>query len=160
MRALSLLALALAAGCTTGQLDFVEVHGSMASGAVISGRVLPNIGQVPSLQPQLGIVIAVGAPINGPEDFRGIRLEWIPDLVTMGGTYPSAPDGPVIVYAVRAPPDAGTLDTTASVINGGSVTFTQDDAKKAAGTMSGLVLSRAGVTILTIDSGQFSVTKP
>jgi hypothetical protein len=156
----TLLATLLAAGCTNPTLDFVEVHGSMVSGAVIDARVVPNVGVVPSLQPSVGIVEAVGAPITGPEDFRGVRIEWVQTAISVGATFPSSPDGPVIFYAVRAVAGGSSLDTMSSVINGGSITFTGDDRQTTSGSFSGLVLSRSGQTILTIDSGAFRATKP
>ncbi|MDB4968285.1 MAG: hypothetical protein JWN44_3974 [Myxococcales bacterium] len=159
LRASSLLLLVLTAGCTSSSLDFVEVHGRFADGNVIDGRTVPNVGVVPSLQPQVGIVMAVGAPINGPEDFRGVRLEWVQTAVAVGGSYPSSPDGPVLFYVVGAPPDGGAVDTISSVVNGGTITFT-GIAKSTTGTFSGLVLSRGGQTLLTIDSGAFQATQP
>ena len=60
---------------------------------------------------------------------------------------------------MRAQAGGGTLDTMSSVINGGTVTFTSD-TKATAGSISGMVLSRNGQTLLTIDSGSFQATKP
>jgi hypothetical protein len=51
------------------------------------------------------------------------------------------------------------MSMDASLVNGGTLTFTMI-TRKATGTFSNLVLTRAGQTIATIDSGSFQATLP
>ena len=161
MRALCLAPLlSLLVGCSgNAGFDFVEAHGSLADGMSINGHNLASVARVPSLLPNLGVVIAVGSPFQGPEDLRGFRLEWVESAVTAGQSYPSDMNGPVVFYVSRSTPDAGTTTQDASVVAGGTITFTQVSTK-ILGTFSGLVLSRGGQTIATVDSGSFQATKP
>ena len=114
---------------------------------------------MPSLLPALGTVLAVGAPFHGPEDLRGFRIEWQEAAVTAGASFPSSPNGPVVFYFSRSVPDGGSMDQEASVVDGGTITFTQV-AAKITGSLSNLVLSRNGQTIATVDTGSFQATKP
>ena len=164
MRALDLAGLALplfaAAGCSSNAgFDFVEVHGTLADGAAIDGHNLANVARVPSLLPALGTVIAVGAPFSGPEDLLGFRLEWQEGAVAAGSSYPSSPNGPVVFYVSRSVPDGGAGAEDASVVDGGTITFTAV-TPKATGSLSNLVLSRGGQTIATVDTGSFQATIP
>ena len=156
----AVLLLCLVAGCTgNAGFDFVEVHGTLADGTPINGHNLASVARVPSLLAPLGQVLAVGSPFQGPEDLRGFRIEWQEANVAPGGSYPSDMNGPVVFYVSRAAPDAGAMDEEASVVTGGMITFTMI-TKKATGTFSGLVLTRGGQTIATIDSGSFQATLP
>jgi hypothetical protein len=152
--------LPLCAACTSSaSADHVEVHGSFADGSPIDARVVPNVAVVTSLQPQIGTVLAVGAPVSGPRDLLGFRIEWVQTAISVGASFPSSPDGPVVFYVIRMQPDGGAMDQEASVVNGGTITFT-DDRRKTSGTLANLVLSRNGTTILTVDNGTFEATKP
>jgi hypothetical protein len=154
------LTLAAAAGCSgNAGFDFVEVHGSLADGTAVSGHNLASVARVPSLLAPLGTVLAVGCPFQGPEDLRGFRIEWQEAAISAGQSYPSDMNGPVVFYVSRATPDAGAMDEDASVVNGGTITFTQVSTK-ILGTLSNLVLSRNGAVIATVDSGSFQATKP
>jgi hypothetical protein len=162
MRALflaGLLPFAATACSGNAGFDFVEVHGSLADGTPVNGHNLASVARVPSYITALGQVLAVGCPFQGPEDLRGFRIEWQESAIMAGTAYPSDPNGPVVFYVSRSTPDAGTNDMDASVVNGGTITFTQV-AAKTMGTLSGLVLSRGGQTIATVDSGSFQATKP
>lgn len=162
MRAVLLigLALPLCAGCSTGSsFDFIEVHGSLADGSKVEGHNLASVARVPSLLPALGTVLAIGAPFAGPEDLAGFRIEWQEANVMAGASYPSDPNGPVVFYVSRTVPDGGAMSQEASVVSGGTITFTQV-AAKITGTFSNLVLSRNGQTIATVDAGSFQATKP
>jgi len=157
---LLILAVAAAAGCSgNAGFDFVEIHGSLADGTAVSGHNLASAARVPSLLAPLGTVLALGCPFQGPEDLRGFRIEWQEAAVTAGASYPSDMNGPVVFYVSRAAPDGGAMDQEASVVNGGSITFTQVSTK-ILGSLSNLVLSRNGVVIATVDSGSFQATKP
>lgn len=160
MRACLFALVAAGAACTgNAGFDFVEVHGSFADGTVIDGHKLASAARVPSLLPALGTVLALGCPFQGPEDLRGFRIEWQEANIMAGGTYPSDPNGPVVFYVSREVPDAGAMYQDASVVAGGSITFTQVSTKTL-GTLSNLALSRNGQPIATIDSGSFQATKP
>jgi hypothetical protein len=158
MRALWLAPLLLACSGNAG-FDFVEIHGSLADGMPINGHNLAAVARVPSLLPALGTVLAVGCPFQGPEDLRGFRIEWVESAIAAGSSYPSDPNGPVVFYVSKATPDGGAMSEDASVVNGGTITFTQVSTKTL-GTLSGLVLSRGGQTIATVDAGSFQATKP
>ena len=158
MRALWLAPLLLACSGNAG-FDFVEVHGSLADGSAINGHNLGSAARVPSLLPAVGTVLALGSPFQGPEDLRGFRIEWVEAQVAAGSAYPSDPNGPVVFYVSRTTPDAGATNEDASVVNGGTVTFTQVSTK-ILGTLSNLVLSRGGQVIATVDSGSFQATRP
>lgn len=145
--------------CAPATSDFLEAHGRFADGTALDARLAAQSGSTISLQPSLGMVTALIAAANGPEDLRGLRLEWIPAQVHAGSSYPSASSGPVVFYVERTAPDGGALDLQASVVNGGAVGFT-DIRLTATGTLSNLVLARNGVTILTVASGSFSATLP
>jgi hypothetical protein len=162
MRALSLVLVMLAAGgCNNGAgFDFIEIHGSLADGATVTGHNLASTAVVPSLLPALGTVVAVGAPFDGPEDLAGYRIEWQPGAITAGASFPSDPNGPVVFYVSNMVPDGGANDQLASVVNGGTITFTSVVGKKTTGTLSNLVLVRGGVTLSTVDTGSFQATQP
>jgi len=156
----AVLLLGLVAGCTgNAGFDFIEVHGTLGDGTPVNGHNLASVARVPSLLTPLGQVLAVGSPFQGPEDLRGFRIEWQEANVHAGDSFPSDMNGPVVFYVSRATPDAGTQDEDASVVNGGTINFTMI-TRKATGTFSGLVLTRAGQTIATIDSGSFQATLP
>ncbi|HEX8951552.1 MAG TPA: hypothetical protein VF945_06885 [Polyangia bacterium] len=165
MRAVAITGLALllfgaAAGCTSNAgFDFIEAHGALADGASISGHNLASVARVPSLLPALGTVLAIGAPFSGPEDLRGFRIEWQEANIAAGASYPSDMNGPVVFYVARSVPDGGAADQQASVVNGGTITFTSL-ASKITGTLSNLVLSRNGQTLVTVDAGSFQATRP
>ena len=161
MRAFFVTLVGAAAAACSGNagFDFVEVHGSLADGTAISGHNLASAARVPSLLPALGTVLALGCPFQGPEDLRGFRIEWQEAAVTAGASYASDPNGPVVFYVSRDVPDAGVPTQDASVVNGGTITFTQVSTK-ILGTLSNLVLSRNGQVIATVDSGSFQATKP
>ena len=161
MRALLLAMLLVAAGCTgTAGFDFIEVHGSLADGTPVDGHKLASTAVVPSLLPNLGTVVAVGSPFNGPQDLAGFRIEWQAANVVAGGSYPSDPvNGPVVFYVSRFTPDAGASDEDASAVNGGTITFTTV-GQKSTGLLSNLVLVRDGVTLTTVMSGSFQGTQP
>jgi hypothetical protein len=146
-------------GCAASTSDFVEAHGSFADGTALDLHLPAQAGVTTSLQPSLGSVSALIASASGPEDLRGLRLEWFPTQVQVGTAYASAPAGPVIFYVERTQPDGGALDLQASVVNGGAVTFT-DYRRVAVGTLANLVLMRGGQTILTVASGSFRATNP
>jgi hypothetical protein len=146
-------------GCAPSTSDFLEAHGSFADGTALDLRMPAQAGVTTSLQPPLGSVSALIATTTGPEDLRGLRLEWFATQVHVGTAYASAPAGPVIFYVERTQPDGGALDLQASVVNGGAVTFT-DYRRVAVGTLSNLVLSRSGTTILTVATGSFQATNP
>lgn len=154
------LAAALAGCSGNAGFDFIEAHGSLADGSSINGHELASAAVVPSLLAPLGQVLALGAPFNGPEDLAGFRIEWQQASIAAGSTYASDPNGPVVFYFARNAPDAGANgDEEASAVNGGQITFTAV-GKKVTGTLAGLVLSRAGVTIATVDAGSFQATQP
>ena len=156
----AILLLSLAAGCTgNAGFDFIEAHGSLGDGALIDGHKLASVATVPSLITALGTVIAVGAPFQGPEDLAGFRIEWQPTNVHAGDSFPSDINGPVAFYVSRFVPDGGTNSEEASLVNGGTVTFTMI-TRKATGTFSNMVLTRNGQTIATVDSGSFQATLP
>jgi hypothetical protein len=118
----------------------------------------------PGAQPQLGNVIDLTAGATGPDTLRALRLEWLPGSVTVGAPKPSMPSGPYIFYVGSPIPDAGVFDSELSVVNGGQITFTEND-RRALGTLSNLVLQRrdaSGIerTLVTINSGSFSATNP
>ena len=162
MRALVLIALPLcgAAACSgNAGFDFIEVHGSLADGSKVEGHNLASVARVPSLLPALGTVLAIGAPFTGPEDLAGFRIEWQEANIAAGSSYPSDMNGPVVFYVSRSVPDGGAMNQEASVVNGGTITFTSV-ASKVTGTLSNLVLSRNGQTIATVDAGSFQATKP
>lgn len=164
MRAFAAIGLALplcgtAACASNAGFDFIEIHGSLADGAKIEGHNLASVARVPSLLPALGAVLAVGAPFSGPEDLRGFRIEWQEANIAAGASYPSDMNGPVVFYVSRSVPDGGAMAEDASVVNGGTISFTQV-AQKITGTLSNLVLSRNGQTIATVDAGSFQATKP
>lgn len=162
MRALVLIALPLcgAAACASNAgFDFIEVHGSLADGSKVEGHNLASVARVPSLLPALGTVVAIGSPFAGPEDLRGFRIEWQEANIAAGASYPSDMNGPVVFYVSRSVPDGGAMAEDASVVNGGTITFTQV-ASKVTGTFSNLVLSRNGQTIATVDAGSFQATRP
>ncbi len=163
MRALLFAGLALplsAAACSSSAgFDFIEIHGTLADGAAIDGHNLASVAQVPSLLPALGTVLAVGAVFSGPEDLRGFRIEWQEAAIAAGSSYPSDPNGPVVFYVSRSVPDGGAMDQDASVVNGGTITFTQVSTK-VLGTLSNLVLTRNQQIIATVASGSFQATRP
>ena len=160
MRALLLAPVVLAAACSgNAGFDFVEVHGTLADGTAVNGHNLASPARVPSLLPGLGTVLALGCPFQGPEDLKGFRIEWVESQVSAGQSYPSDPNGPVVFYVSRSVPDAGANNEDASVVNGGTITFTQVSTK-ILGTLSNLVLARGGQTIATVASGSFQATKP
>ena len=76
-----------------------------------------------------------------------------------GSALPSSATGPVVFYVSSALPDGGFLDRQLSVVDGGTVTFTTD-RRLAVGTLSNLVLSRMGQTLVTVASGSFQATNP
>jgi hypothetical protein len=155
---------ALPAGCSgNAGFDNIEAHGSLADGASINARNLASTAIVPSLLPALGVVEAVGAPFNGPEDLRGFRIEFQEASITAGSSYPSDPNGPVVFYFSFNTPDAGVNDEDARAVNGGLITFNTvgtTSGAKTTGALAGLVLSRGGVTIATVDAGFFQATHP
>ena len=166
MRIVPLVALASLVGCVSlvgcapaAPSDFIEAHGSFADGTPLDVHLAAQAGNTTSLQTQLGTVMALIAGAGGPEDLRALRLEWFPTQVQVGTAYPSAPNGPVIFYVERPQPDGGAMDLQASVVNGGAITFTSY-RHTATGTLTNLVLSRAGTTILTVASGAFQATNP
>jgi hypothetical protein len=150
-----------AGGCTgTAGFDFIEVHGTLADGTPVNGHKLASSAFVPSLLPALGVVDALGAPFFGPEDLAGYRIEWQPQSVVAGGTYPSDPvNGPVVFYVSHTLPDAGVVFQDASAVNGGTITFTSI-GDKITGNFANLVLVRDGVTLDTVMTGSFQASKP
>ncbi|HXU74252.1 MAG TPA: hypothetical protein VN947_33385 [Polyangia bacterium] len=161
MRALFAAMMLVAAGCTgNAGFDFIEVHGTLADGTPVDGHKLASTAVVPSLVANLGMVVAVGSPYNGPEDLAGFRVEWQPGNVVAGMSYPSDPvNGPVVFYVATVAPDAGVSDELGSAVNGGTITFTTV-GKKSTGTLSNLVLMRDGATLTTVTSGSFQGTQP
>jgi|KBSMisStaDraftv2_1062788.scaffolds.fasta_scaffold1244074_2 hypothetical protein len=161
MRVVFFVAAALTwAGCTgNAGFDFIEVHGSLADGTPVNGHNLASVANVQSLMPALGLVVAVGSPYFGPEDLAGFRIEWQAANVHAGDSFPSDINGPVAFYVSRQTPDGGTMLEDASLVNGGTLTFSMI-TRKATGTFSNMVLSRGGQTIITIDSGSFQATLP
>lgn len=154
------LAVVVAAGCTsTAGFDFIEVQGSLADGTPVSGHKLANVARVPSLEPQVGMVLATGAPYMGPEDLAGFRIEWVESAIAPGASFPSDPNGPVIFYVARALPDGGMVVEEASVVTGGTITF-DTVGTKITGTLSDLVLSRDGQPVVTVNVGRFQSTRP
>jgi hypothetical protein len=152
------------AGCAPTVNDFIEAHGSFADGTRLDVHLAAQTLAGPGAQPQLGNVIALTAAATGPDTLRGLRLEWLPGKITVGTAQASAPGGPVIFYVGSPIPDAGANETQLSVVNGGSITFSEND-RHAVGTLANLVLSRrdaAGTphVIVTIDSGSFSASNP
>jgi hypothetical protein len=96
----------------------------------------------------------VGA--SGPEDVRGFWRGFDPAAVQMGQSYASGQNaGNVQFYLLRPLPDGGYGDVEASLVNGGTVAFTAGGPDNFAGTLAGLVLTRAGQTIATVDTGSF-----
>jgi hypothetical protein len=159
-----LVLLLLAGGCATAPNDFIEAHGSFSDGTALDVHLAAQAQLGPSLQPQLGNVILLTAGAAGPDTLRGLRLEWLPSKVTVGMPQPSMPSGPYIFYVGRPIPDAGANDSEASVVNGGAITFTEND-RHAVGTLANLLLQRrdaSGIeqTLVTISSGSFSATNP
>lgn len=161
MRALLVGLMLLAAGCTgNAGFDFIEVHGTLADGTAVDGHKLASTAVVPSLLSNLGMVVAVGSPYDGPQDLAGFRIEWQAANVVAGASYPSDPvNGPVVFYVAKTVPDAGVSDELASAVNGGTITFTTV-GKKTTGLLSNLVLVRDGVTLTTVTSGSFQGTQP
>lgn len=156
--------LLLSAGCSTGPGDFIEAHGTFADGAPLDVHLTARTQSGPGAQPQLGNVIGVTAGASGPDTLRALRLEWLPGRVTVGTPQPSMPNGPYIFYIGGPLADAGANFTELSVVNGGAITFTEND-RLARGTLANLVLQRrdaAGIerTLVTISSGTFSATNP
>lgn len=157
MRALPLLVLL---GCSSAApADFIEAHGSFADGTALDVHLPAQTRVTQSAQPQLGTVTVLTAGASGPEDLRGLRLEWIGGQVQAGAALPSSPSGPVIFYVARPLPDGGANDSELSVVNGGAITFTST-ARVETGTLANLVLARAGRTVVTIASGSFQATRP
>jgi hypothetical protein len=155
-----LVTMMLAGGCgSSDTFDRVVANGTFADGSPLALNVIPNVAIVPSLQPQVGTVMAVGAPTNGPGDFAGLRIEWVQSAIAAGASFASSPDGPVVFYVVRSLPDSGTNDQLASVVNGGTITFTTVN-DKTIGTLANLVLTRDGATLVTVDNGTFQATNP
>jgi hypothetical protein len=151
--------LILLAGCSPAAPgDFLEAHGAFADGTAIDVRLSAQTLRT-SAQPQLTNIIALTAAANGPGTLRALRLEWIPGTITLGAAMPSAPSGPVIFYVGSPLPDGGAFDAELSVVNGGAITFTEND-RRAAGTLANLVLARNGQTLVTINSGSFLATNP
>jgi hypothetical protein len=156
---LALVPLALAACTSTAGFDFIEAHGTMADGTAIDGHKPANVARVPSLMPAVGTVLAVGAAFDGPEDLKGFRIEWVESAIGAGASFASDPNGPVLFYVDRVKADAGANDEEASIVNGGTITFT-GVGSKITGTLANLVLSRNGQTIVTVASGSFQATRP
>jgi hypothetical protein len=159
-----LVLLLLASGCETAPDDFIEAHGSFADGTALDVHLMGQTQAGPSLQPQLGNLIFLTAGASGPDSLRGLRLEWLPSKVTVGTPQPSMPSGPYVFYVGRPIPDAGANISEASVVNGGAITFTEND-RHAVGTLANLLLQRrdpSGIeqTLVTISSGSFSATNP
>jgi hypothetical protein len=160
MRGLILLACPIVLGCASTSRDFIDAQGNFADGTPFSVHLFAVSGIETSLQPALGQVEALtGATVSGPEDLRSFRLEWLTLDVHEGGSYASAPSGPVVFYVERPRPDGGALDLEASVVNGGTITFTQN-RRLATGTLANLVLARGGSTIITVVTGSFQATNP
>jgi hypothetical protein len=158
VRALSTLLLVL--GCSpSSPADFVEAHGSFADGTPLDVHLVAQARLTTSVQPALGTVMALGAPATGPEDLRGFYLEWMPASVHENMPLLSSNSGPIIFYVEREVPDGGALDARFSVVAGGTIDFTMN-RRLATGTLSNLVLSRMGQTILTVASGSFQATNP
>ena len=130
-----------------------------ADGTALDVHLPAQASLTTSVQPQLGTVSALTASAGGPEDLRGLRLEWIGAKVQVGAALPSSPSGPVVFYVARPLPDAGANDSELSVVNGGAITFTSQ-ARVETGTLANLVLARGGQTILTLASGSFQATRP
>jgi hypothetical protein len=163
MRA-SAVPLLLLAGCGAPSADFIEAHGTFADGAALDVHLAAQSLYGAGVQPQLGTVVGVTAAASGPDTLRGLRLEWLPGHVTVGVAQPSAPSGPYIFYVGSPVPNGGTFETQLSVVNGGAITFTEND-RHAVGTLANLVLQRrdaSGIeqTLVTISSGSFSATNP
>ena len=155
-----LLGLPSLAGCSgNAGFDFIEAQGTLADGTPFNNRNLATTALVPSLLDPLGYVLAVGSPFTGPEDLRGFRIEWQPDLVGPGMSYPSDPNGPVVFYVALEAPDAGPSGEGALVVSGGLVSFTMI-TNKITGNLFNLVLTRDGVTVATVATGSFQATKP
>jgi len=160
VRALHTLVLLVGAGCANaGAADFIKAHGSFADGSAIDVHLPAQSLLMTSAQPSLGTVMTLTASATGPGDLRGFRLEWMPAAVHENMPLPSSNSGPVIFYVIRPLPDAGTLDAQLSVVAGGTVDFTMN-RRLATGTLSNLVFSRSGQTILTVASGSFQATNP
>jgi hypothetical protein len=162
MRVCSILLVTLAAGGCSGNagFDFIEIHGTLADGTAVNGHNLASTANVPGLTGTLGVVLALGAPFNGPENLAGFRIEFAAGSISAGSAYTSDPvNGPIIFYVANETPDAGSDDQTAYAVNGGIIGIA-GTGKKITGTLSNLVLTRDGVTLATIDSGGFQATQP
>jgi hypothetical protein len=158
----SVLVLALALGC--GSSDFIEVHGVDEQGTAIDLHLGAHTAQVMSLQPQLGTVDAVEAEAHGPDQLRGMRLEWFPGLVASGQPYSSSAAGPVVFYMYEPLPGGGPLDVIGRVATGGPITF-DIRGKASTGTLGALTVSyrdASGVdhTAYTLGSGAFAGRLP
>lgn len=169
MRARSLSLLVLVAlsvtGCVSAESTGVimDVQGSFVDGHVIKQHLPGSIGIVPSLS-GLGTLTAVGAVATGPDDLRGLRVEWQANRITPYQTYPSSPSGPAVFYIVG--PDAsgpGGASSKTALFSTGDITFeqmTEESGGKIEGTIVNGAVQSNGQPFITIDVVSFWATQP
>jgi len=157
-------ALLLALGCTPAVTDYLEAHGVDEQGTAIDVHLMARTAQQPSLQPQLGTVLATAAHASGPDQLRGLRLEWFPATVAPGTAYTSDAAGPVIFYVYEPLPGGTVGDVLARVGTGGPITF-QQSGKRLTGSLGALTVNyrdAAGAqhAAYTFSSGAVAATLP
>jgi hypothetical protein len=155
MRYLALLWLA-AAGCSSVPASFIEASGTLQDGSPFSVNftAIPFSGTPWRLQTVMGS--------SGPGTYDGFWLWWDPSVM-QGSSYPStgsSQDTGLLHFFVLSPDPMVENGVIASLVDGGSVTFTAGGPDNYAGDLSGLSLVRNGTTLVTITSGHFlSATK-
>jgi hypothetical protein len=160
VRALPLLF--VVGGCTvttTSSTDFIIAKGQFADGTSVNVNLHASTGHVPSLEPGVGPVTAVGAPAFGPESLRGLRIEWQRAAIQANVDFASSPAGPVLFYVLGPPVDAGITDLSSALVPGGAITFHSTQATTT-GVFSGLILTQNGQPLLTLNQGSFQATVP
>ncbi len=177
LRTLPLFVAALAGlaglpGCGDDTPDFVDVQGTYADGTPLSlheqfQRVTCDATKLAAPCETLKAIRLVD---TSQTDIRGVRLDFIPSMVTSQTAYTSGLLQPVIVYAVRYGTDSVT-NTSGFVdnsIEGGQLTFNHIAAapgEMTAGTFSNMVLQRPDQngeqhTLFTIAQGSFQYLQP
>lgn len=152
-------------GCVSAESTgvFMDVQGTFVDGHVIKQHLPGSIGIVPSLS-GLGTITAVGAQATGPDDLRGLRVEWQASRITPYQTYPSSPSGPAVFYIVG--PDAsaaGGANSNTALFATGDITFelmTEESGGKIQGTIVNGAVESNGQPFITIDVVSFWATQP
>jgi hypothetical protein len=165
MHRLALTVFALSAvGCVSAQSTgvFMDVQGSFVDGHTIKQHLPGSIGVVPSLS-GLGTITAVGAQATGPDDLRGLRVEWVANQITPYQTYQSSPNGPAVFYIVGPDAGSGGANSDTALFATGAITFeqmTEESGGKIQGTIVNGALLSDGQPFITIDVVSFQATQP